>query len=252
MQPIRGGVISMISQDPMLALNPVMRVRDQVSGSAAGARRGRGCRVAARIRRPAAVARILSAYPHQLSGGERQRVTIAQALACRPPLVIADEPFTALDAVRVVELAALFRRAEAEDRQLLSGDQPQPGRAGADCRFCFGDARRANRRARAAHPPYSDRRSIRTRQRCWRRRKEWPSVPDLLLQVDRVTKFFGATAAASRCQPHARSRRRARPGREVGIRKVDAGSLHRRDRTARTAAKSASTVAPITPLPMCS
>ena len=109
MERVRGGVISMIFQDPILALNPVMRIRDQVN-EVVRAHDGSGD--AASLLNLAGLPpsrRILDAYPHQLSGGERQRVLIAQALAGRPSVVIADEPFTALDAVRVVELALLFR-----------------------------------------------------------------------------------------------------------------------------------------------
>jgi len=109
LERVRGAQISMVFQDPMLALNPVLRVRDQVAEVIRAHRADEDLNALFRRVGLAPSPRILDAYPHQLSGGERQRVAIAQALACRPALVIADEPFTAIDVTRVVELTRLFR-----------------------------------------------------------------------------------------------------------------------------------------------
>jgi ABC-type glutathione transport system ATPase component len=132
--PIRGAAMSLIFQDPLLALNPVLRVRTQIAEILCAhevAGDPAALLALAGLNEPE---RILASYPHQLSGGERQRVTIAQALACRPSLVIADEPFTALDAPRVVELIALFRslRAELGTSFLLISHHPGVLSAAAD------------------------------------------------------------------------------------------------------------------------
>ncbi len=105
---IRGPGIGMVFQEPMTSLNPVFSIGEQITETLAahahqpggerdsGKRRDRAVEMLERVGIPSA-ARRLSDYPHQLSGGQRQRVGIAMALACRPRLLIADEPTTALD-----------------------------------------------------------------------------------------------------------------------------------------------------------
>jgi len=113
---IRGREISKIPQDPALSLNPVLRVGSQVAEVLrahlplkARERRDTVCELLSDVGfdHPKT---IYDTYPHQLSGGQRQRIVIAQAVACRPALLIADEPTSKLDAPLRAEISALFLR----------------------------------------------------------------------------------------------------------------------------------------------
>ena len=119
MQKVRGAEIAMIFQEPMTSLNPVMTTGAQVAEPLVihrGLSRRAALAEAAELYRLVGIAdpsRRVHDYPHQMSGGMRQRVMIAMALACRPALVIADEPTTALDVTiqaQILELLARLRR----------------------------------------------------------------------------------------------------------------------------------------------
>ncbi len=120
MRSIRGADIAMIFQEPMTSLNPVFTAGDQIAesirehqGKEAGAARAEALRMLELVRIPEA-RNVLDRYPHQLSGGMRQRVMIAMALSCKPSLLIADEPTTALDVTIQAQILQLIRSLQEE------------------------------------------------------------------------------------------------------------------------------------------
>ena len=118
MRELRGNAISMIFQEPMTALNPVLTVERQIAevvelhqGKTGAEAREIALEMLRAVQIPSPEDR-LAAYPHELSGGMRQRVMIAIALACRPKVIIADEPTTALDVTVQAQIFRLLRELQ--------------------------------------------------------------------------------------------------------------------------------------------
>lgn len=117
---MRGATVAMVFQEPMTALDPVYPVGTQIAetvmrhdGCSRAAARRRAREILELVKVPSADRR-LDSYPHELSGGLRQRALIAMALSCRPRLVLADEPTTALDASVQIQILLLLRRLQRE------------------------------------------------------------------------------------------------------------------------------------------
>jgi glutathione transport system ATP-binding protein len=164
MRKVRGADLAMVFQEPMTSLNPVFTVGEQIAesirlhqGLSRAAALAEALRMLDLVRMPEAK-NVLGRHPHQLSGGMRQRVMIAMALACKPALLIADEPTTALDVTIQAQIVTLIQQlqrelamgvifithdmgvvAEVADRVLVMhrGDKVEEG----DCRTLFAQPR---------------------------------------------------------------------------------------------------------------
>ena len=116
----RGQTVSMIFQEPALALDPVYTIGQQISesvmrheGKSQAEATARALEMLEVVRIPSAKRR-LDAYPHEMSGGMRQRAMIALALACKPKILLADEPTTALDATVQIQILLLLRELQRD------------------------------------------------------------------------------------------------------------------------------------------
>jgi peptide/nickel transport system ATP-binding protein len=120
MRAIRGAKISMIFQEPMTALNPVFTVGDQIAEvltTHQDVTKQQALQTATELLRSVGIPspeKRVDEYPHQLSGGMRQRVMIAMAIACRPLLILADEPTTALDVTIQAHILELVAKIQAD------------------------------------------------------------------------------------------------------------------------------------------
>jgi oligopeptide/dipeptide ABC transporter ATP-binding protein len=125
LRALRGAQISMIFQDPTSSLNPVFTIGDQITeplrqhrGMGRRSAREEAVRLLDRVGIASAPAR-LRAYPHELSGGMRQRAMIAVAISCRPKLLLADEPTTALDVTIQDQILSLLLELQAEEQMAI-------------------------------------------------------------------------------------------------------------------------------------
>ena len=156
LEQLRGGIVSMIFQEPMLALDPVYTIGEQIAEAVVKhdkvsftAGRARALEMLERVRIPSAKRR-LDNYPHEMSGGMRQRAMIALALSCRPKVLLADEPTTALDATVQIQVLLLLRELQRELGMAVIFVTHDIGGRGRNQRPDFGDVCRADRRERIA------------------------------------------------------------------------------------------------------